>query len=765
MNRITKVTALLLFALITGSAQAQLYKIEDAVSDGNFKRVVKLAENFMDDKEMKKKPEVYYYHAMGLYELSLDPYFFDENPDAMKTAIKSIYKGLKKDDDSAVLHGDFSDLLEDITKRYNELAYDQYSINKMSRAFKMYTQSYGLNQNRTALWMSGKTALALEDTAHTDSTYTRLIALYNADTKNEVEDPEQELDPHVYFINKYWAKADYDSADYYLENARYVFGRDPKIDFYQKRVSMDRINAMPPSMLMMEYLRTNLEYFPTDTNFLHKENALYVYMMKNHIVGERYDMVDTLLRAFINSKVERSKSKQAAEIKQGDMFVTEKSENVLWKLAEYYHTYRHPVSSEFILDRYIHMTAKKDTAPEVLARWGVIAEYTIRTKELPFAIFVLQQAIEKTDQSEELLALRSKLLAERENHKLNVGETEALYDLMKDEYAAYPDPDHQERYQNLGEKYIELLVKNVRFSTAMHIMAELMEDFPEGDFSEQLRYLAQEDFYQNYFQTKTKGQDASGQVVELFEWNGSVSRCDAGQLEPDIQEKVLARINYFRRNAGVPEVFFDATTNEYCQEAALMMESNRRLDHEPTKNWRCYSADGAYAAKHSLLVQKAHTTLAVTSLMADQQNPTVGNRRWLLYPNGQIYGHGSTENYAVIWALDDSGSTDTAEYMEKAVCWPPNGYVPQMMLFKHWSFSLYQNLDSAQVVVKQDGNEIPVKIEKYVEGYGAPTLVFVPEINMAELPAKSIFEVEVTLSNGSQYSYTVHTFDYDPNKL
>jgi hypothetical protein len=88
-----------------------------------------------------------------------------------------------------------------------------------------------------------------------------------------------------------------------------------------------------------------------------------------------------------------------------------------------------------------------------------------------------------------------------------------------------------------------------------------------------------------------------------------------------------------------------------------------------------------------------------------------------------------------------------------------------MMLFKHWSFSLYQDLDSAQVIVKQDGKEIPVVIQDYIEGYGAPTLVFTPQINLKALPAKSVFEVIITLSNGSKYMYTVRSFYYDPTKV
>ena len=194
-----------------------------------------------------------------------------------------------------------------------------------------------------------------------------------------------------------------------------------------------------------------------------------------------------------------------------------------------------------------------------------------------------------------------------------------------------------------------------------------------------------------------------------------------------------------------------------------MMTANNKLDHDPTSSWSCYTDGGKYAAKHSLLVKDANTSLAVTYIMADK-NPSAGNRRWLLYPNGQVYGHGSTNDVAVIWALDDSGSTDTTQFMDKAICWPPQGYVPQMMLFENWTFGLYRNLKGAKVEVKQDGKTIPVKVEPYVAGYGAPTVVFKPTINKSSLPEKSKFDVTVTLSSGRKYSYTVHTFNYDPNR-
>lgn len=760
---IRSLLTILFFSAVT-PAFSQIEKLEESMEDENYQRVIKLAEKYMDDREIRKNPLLYYINAEALYEMSKDEFWFEDNPDAIKDAVKSVQKGMKKDPDSAV-YNMYYDFILDLVDRQNELAMDQYNINKQSKARKMFESAYELDHNRFSYNMMARCNLEMYDTAYAEMKYKQLIEWYNQDLANNKEETFQDMDAHIHFINKYWNTKDYDSANYYLDNARAIFGNDPKINYYQKRIGMEKINSMAPSSLMMEYIKKNIALFPTDQDFLHKENALYIYLLKNHITSERFVDADTMLNQFAAEKVERANDEEAYLIKEGDDFVNKKAENVFWKLAEYYQTFGHPTSAKYVLGKYIRMTAKDTTDEAVAERWRVISDYAFQSKELPYAAFVLQESIERTDEHPELLKLRKSKIEEAKGKTLNVDEQAALYSLMKDEYASKKNGDNLELLQNIGDQYINLLVKNVRFSTAKGVAAELKAYDPKKDYSVQDKYLAQEDFYQNYFLSKTKGKDDEGNIVDLFTWDGSIARCEEGSVDPVVQQKVLDRINYFRRNAGVPEVLFDAATNEYCQKAALMMEANNRLDHEPGKNWRCYSDEGAYAAKHSLLVQKANTSIAVTSLMADQTNPTVGNRRWLLYPNGRVYGHGSTTNHAVIWALDDSGSTDTALYTEKAVCWPPQGYVPQMMLFKHWSFSLYQNLDSATVEVKQDGEAIDVEVMDYIEGYGQPTLVFVPQFSRESLPENSSFEVTITLSNGRKYSYTVHTFNYDPNKL
>jgi len=736
--------------------------MEEAVEESNFKRLEKVCLSALEEKEFSKMPEVYYYLAQAYVELSKDPIYFEKNEDAVKLATKYMLKGMRKDEGYKELNSNFSDVKEAVMKRQTEEAMAQYNINKKSKAAQYFNIVNQIDStNRFAYYMTGKSYIESLDTALGELIYTNIIQWYNEDLASNRTDAEQEVDPHVFYIDKYWRQAKYDSAKLLISSGRQLFGNNARLNFYQKMVTLDQIKNMPPSQLMLDYVQEVLVNDPTDDELLHKENSIFIYLIKNKVVANNWVEADTLINTFVRQKVEKSSLKEAQKIKETDVFVEKKAETVLWKLAEYYQTYGHLESATVVLNKYIESTAKSDSSADIANRWNVITKYTFETKSLAFAGFVLQQAIAKYPKNKDLQITRAKIIAEKEVVRTNVDEQGALYLLIQDQYVVNKNEDNLKKLLSINDKYLGLLAGANRFSTARDVMGEQMRLDPTKDHTERLLYMAREDFYQNYYLTRTRGKDIDGNEMKTWTWEGSKSGCDAGVIDIEIQEKVANRINYFRRNAGVPEVLLDAATNEYCQAAALMMTANNMLEHDPPKTWRCWSSEGAYAAKHSLLIKDANTSLAVTYAM-DDKNPSAGNRRWLLYPNGKVYGHGSTDNMAVIWALDDSGSEDTARYKENAVTWPPKGYVPQLMLFSNWTFSLYQDLTNAEVDVKQDGKAIEVKVEKFVRGYGAPTLVFTPAVNKTALPDKSIFDVTVTLSNGSKYSYKINTFSYNP---
>jgi len=413
---------------------AQFDKVEYAIEDENYKRVEKITRGYMDDSEMKRLPETYFYHALALYELSKDEFYFAKNPDAVKRAVKAVKKGFKKDKNSSVA-GEFEEMIDGLAERQNEQALSQYNINKMTKATTMFDDSYLLNGNRYAYLMSAKSAINYKDTAKCEKHYNDLIKWYNEDFDSGVSEPEMAIDPHVYFINKFWEQGKYDSAKYYISNGRKIFGLNQvKLNYYHKEVVMAQIKDMPPSNLLMEYLQEVIRYVPTDKTLLHKENAIYIYLIKNKIANNMEGEADSLISKFVREKVSRSGSEDVIKIKETDVFIEQKPENVLWKLAEYFQTYSHFESSKYVLDKYIRSTAKSDTATEIAARWNVITEYAYKTKGLSFAIFILEQAILKYPENSGLSDLRRKIIAEKEVVKTTVDEQGAVYSLMKEEY-------------------------------------------------------------------------------------------------------------------------------------------------------------------------------------------------------------------------------------------------------------------------------------------------------------------------------------------
>jgi uncharacterized protein YkwD len=746
---------------ICGIASAQFERFEEAVESGNFKRLEKLCEDKAEDNELKKDPRLYYYTAQAYVELSKDEFYLSKNPDAVKNATRAMLKGLKKDDNNSAVE-EFLGVRSDVVIANNKVALSEYNSNKMAKAANLFAESYSIDTlNRYSYFMVGKCTIAAGDTAEGEVYYRNLIHLYNDDLTADNNTGEKEIDPHTYFINKFWEGGKLDSAKIMIADGRAIFGNNAKLNFYHKKVTLEQIKNIPPSNLMLEYVQEVLQFSPADKDLLQKENSIYIFLIKNKLQEPSKVEGDSLINKFVTEKVAKAGLTQANKIAEVDIFVEKKPENVLWKLAEYFQSNSHIEGAKFILDKYIVLTAQSTSASDLALRWNAITNYAFDTKGFAFGGFVLQQAISKYPNNKELKDTRTQAIAKKEVMATSVEEQGALYLLMKDEYKANKNDESLKKLILINDKYVGQLAANNRFSTVKDVMKEQMSYAPTKDYSDRLRYLAREDFYQNYFMSRTKGTDINGKEIQPFTWNGDKATCNPGEIDLEIQEKVANRINYFRRNAGLSEVLFDENTNEYCQKAALMMDVNKALEHDPPATWRCWTNEGNYAAKHSLLIKDANTSMAVTYIM-DDKSPSAGNRRWLLYPNGRIYGHGSTNDYAVIWALDDSGATDTTQFMDVPVCWPPKGDVPQLMLLTNWSFSIYRDLTNAKVDVKQDGKPLVVSVEKFVRGYGAPTLVFQPKFDKTALPDKSNFDVTVTLSSGRKYNYTVRTFFYDP---
>jgi hypothetical protein len=201
------------------------------------------------------------------------------------------------------------------------------------------------------------------------------------------------------------------------------------------------------------------------------------------------------------------------------------------------------------------------------------------------------------------------------------------------------------------------------------------------------------------------------------------------------------RVNYFRAMAGVPAgVRMDAEFNAKAQEAAMMMSAQGALSHYPDPYWACYSDIGAEAAAASNLSLGSHGPEAISGQMRDNgdNNPAVGHRRWILYPQTERMGIGDMpprDGFAAtnaLWWEDARLWSPRPETRAAFVAWPPPGFVPYQVVPGRWSFS-YPDADFSEASVSMDPALGPITLEPLDPApgeshvIGENTLVWLPD--------------------------------------
>jgi uncharacterized protein YkwD len=268
-------------------------------------------------------------------------------------------------------------------------------------------------------------------------------------------------------------------------------------------------------------------------------------------------------------------------------------------------------------------------------------------------------------------------------------------------------------------KRIVFFASTVAFSVAVLLSSCSKDDTTSsgnggGTTPTDARSKAITDYKNNYLGSKVT-------AAELAYANGNMASCQAGSVSQISHNKVIQRINYYRRLVGLPaSVAHNPAQNQSCQEAALYMAANNTLTHYPSASGSCYTAGAADAAGHGNIAISnggdantfsVHAANAVTGYMEDPgaNNLIVGHRAWILLPALTKMGHGSvyfasTNNRSancLMWGDNFDQNFNYTSY----VAYPPNGYIPAPILFPRWSFSLANaNFANAQVSMKNASN-------------------------------------------------------------
>lgn len=251
-----------------------------------------------------------------------------------------------------------------------------------------------------------------------------------------------------------------------------------------------------------------------------------------------------------------------------------------------------------------------------------------------------------------------------------------------------------------------------------------------------------------------------GSGVTVSGWTGNASSCDAGTIPASVRDKILQRVNYFRRMVGLNDnITWDSTKFPMYQQAALMMKANNALDHAPSASWLCYTADGAAGASKSNLALGSHTSTSITRFIQDagSSNTFVGHRRWILFSKSTVFSVGSTDYSMSLGVIGfPKGNTKIPEY----IAYPPAGYVPQPLVYGRWSFGISGADFSSATVTMKDGNggNILLNVLPVLNGYGDNTIVWEP--SGIDISNNNDISYKVTISGigntpKTSYTYTV----------
>lgn len=243
--------------------------------------------------------------------------------------------------------------------------------------------------------------------------------------------------------------------------------------------------------------------------------------------------------------------------------------------------------------------------------------------------------------------------------------------------------------------------------------------FLSGKSIDDSKLKAANDFKENYL----------GSEIKDIGWSGNKLICTKGKLKDETYKKILQRINYFRRTAGVYDsIEFDEGYNKIAQAAALIMYSNERLTHQPSKDLKCYSDDGyegASSSNLSLLIKNDFSRLITDEVEDDGSgNEDCGHRSWILFAQRKRMGFGATNGS---YALQVINPTKNNKPIPEYYSFPPKGYVPFQVVFKKWSFFVTtQNVDfsKAKIEMQINGKQIKCSAITRNASYGDNSIIW-----------------------------------------
>lgn len=200
-------------------------------------------------------------------------------------------------------------------------------------------------------------------------------------------------------------------------------------------------------------------------------------------------------------------------------------------------------------------------------------------------------------------------------------------------------------------------------------------------------------------------------------WTGNTKSCKIGSNSKEYDEATLQNLKYYRSMAGVPsDIRFEEKYNKFARAAALMMEAQNGLSHNPPVSWQCYSKEGREGAGSSNLCLGCVGPDAIDAYITDSGVIGVGHRIWALHPNQKAFGTGSTKRAHALYVFGEWRKSEESSQI-KNVSWPPKGFVPYKFGYRPdypWSYQAFgsgTNHKEAKVKMLINGRSIALDQE------------------------------------------------------
>ena len=214
-------------------------------------------------------------------------------------------------------------------------------------------------------------------------------------------------------------------------------------------------------------------------------------------------------------------------------------------------------------------------------------------------------------------------------------------------------------------------------------------------------------------------------------WTGDTvpANCDLGIVDPLAIEDGLRRTNLYRWLVGLPPVTENLSYSAKAQAAAVIMRGLGTLTHVPDPADPCYTADGDDGAGSSNLAAGYRSLAdAVDGYMRDSGVPSLGHRRWLIYPRFSETGFGIVRGGSFGWFSAQWVFGFGPDPAPEFVAYPAPGDFPDEALLGVWSFSVDgADFSAATVTVTRVSDLMPMPVTGVYEptpGFGLRTLAW-----------------------------------------